>query len=170
MLAPYYLSSVTISVTWAFQTLCFCRAAPAACGGSQARGRIGTVVTGLHHSHSHAGSKPVCDLHHSSRQCWPLNPLSEARDQICILVNTSQICSCHDGNSIVFFVFFVFFLISNTCWALYRHTPGKVSSVNYPIKSPQPCIKIGIIIFKWESVFYLFFGGGCTQGTCRFPG
>ena len=22
----------------------------------------------------------VCDLHHSSRQCWILNPLSEARD------------------------------------------------------------------------------------------
>ena len=23
----------------------------------------------------------VCDLHHSSRQCWILNPLSEARDR-----------------------------------------------------------------------------------------
>ena len=23
----------------------------------------------------------ICDLHHSSRQCWTLNPLSEARDQ-----------------------------------------------------------------------------------------
>ena len=22
----------------------------------------------------------VCDLHHSSQQCWILNPLSEARD------------------------------------------------------------------------------------------
>ena len=22
----------------------------------------------------------ICDLHHSSRQCWILNPLSEARD------------------------------------------------------------------------------------------
>ena len=34
----------------------FFRAAPAAHGGSQARGRIGTAVAGLHHSHSHAGS------------------------------------------------------------------------------------------------------------------
>ena len=25
-------------------------------------------------------SSQVCDLHHSSQQCWILNPLSEARD------------------------------------------------------------------------------------------
>uniref|UniRef100_A0A8D0RRC0 Glycerophosphodiester phosphodiesterase domain containing 1 n=1 Tax=Sus scrofa TaxID=9823 RepID=A0A8D0RRC0_PIG len=29
------------------------------------------------------GSKHVCSLHHSSRQCWILNPLSEARDRTC---------------------------------------------------------------------------------------
>jgi len=33
-------------------------AAPAAYGGSQARGRIGAVVTGLRQSHSNAGSEP----------------------------------------------------------------------------------------------------------------
>jgi len=33
----------------------------------------------------------VCDLHHSSRQCRILNALSEARDQTCILMDTSQI-------------------------------------------------------------------------------
>ena len=33
----------------------------------------------------------VCDLHHSSRQCWILNPLSGARDQTCILMDTSQV-------------------------------------------------------------------------------
>ena len=35
----------------------------------------------------------VCDLHHSS---WPrqiLNPLIEARDRACVLMDTSQICS-----------------------------------------------------------------------------
>ena len=36
----------------------FFRAAPEAHGGSQARGQIGAVAAGLHHSHSHAGSKP----------------------------------------------------------------------------------------------------------------
>ena len=34
------------------------RAIPAAYGGSQARGVIGAVATGLYHSRSNAGSKP----------------------------------------------------------------------------------------------------------------
>ena len=34
----------------------------------------------------------ICDLHHSSQQCQILNPLSEARDWTCILMDTSQIC------------------------------------------------------------------------------
>ena len=34
------------------------RAAPTACGGSQARGLIGAVAAGLRHSHSNARSKP----------------------------------------------------------------------------------------------------------------
>ena len=28
----------------------------------------------------------ICDLHHSSQQCWILNPLSQARDQTHVLV------------------------------------------------------------------------------------
>ena len=31
---------------------------PMVCGGSQARGQIGAVAAGLHHSHSNAKSKP----------------------------------------------------------------------------------------------------------------
>ena len=33
----------------------------------------------------------ICNLHHSSRQRWILNPLSEARDQTCVLMDTSQV-------------------------------------------------------------------------------
>ena len=33
----------------------------------------------------------VCDLYHSSRQCWILNLRSEARDWTCVLIDTSQI-------------------------------------------------------------------------------
>ena len=33
----------------------------------------------------------ICNLYHSSRQRWILNPLREARDQICVLMDTSQI-------------------------------------------------------------------------------
>ena len=35
---------------------CLFRTAPEAYGGSQAKGRIGAVAAGLHHSHSNAGS------------------------------------------------------------------------------------------------------------------
>ena len=33
----------------------------------------------------------VCDLHHSSWQCLILNPMNEARDRICVLMDTSQV-------------------------------------------------------------------------------
>ena len=36
---------------------CLFRATPTAYGGFQARGLIGAVAAGLHHSHSNAGSK-----------------------------------------------------------------------------------------------------------------
>uniref|UniRef100_A0A4X1WCH5 Uncharacterized protein n=1 Tax=Sus scrofa TaxID=9823 RepID=A0A4X1WCH5_PIG len=43
----------------------------------------------------------ICDLHHSSQQCWILNPLSEARDQTCDLMDTRQVHNplSHGGNS-----------------------------------------------------------------------
>ena len=43
----------------------------------------------------------ICDLHHSSRQRRILNPLSEARDQTCVLMDMSQVLNLlsHDGNS-----------------------------------------------------------------------
>ena len=44
----------------------------------------------------------LCDLHHSSWQCWILNPLSEARDGTCILIDPSRVQNplSHDGNSL----------------------------------------------------------------------
>jgi len=68
------------------------RASPATYGGSQARGRIGAAAANLHHSHSNTGSGHICNLHHSSWQHWVLNPLSEARDRTCILMDTMQVC------------------------------------------------------------------------------
>ena len=43
----------------------------------------------------------ICDLHRSSWQCQILNPLSEARDQTCILTDTSRVHNllCHKKNS-----------------------------------------------------------------------
>ena len=34
----------------------------------------------------------VCDLDHSSRQHWILNPLSKARGRTCILMDTRRVC------------------------------------------------------------------------------
>ena len=56
--------------------LCLFRAAPVAYGGSQAKDQFGVVAAGLYHS---------------SQQHWILNPLSEARDQTCVLMGPSQI-------------------------------------------------------------------------------
>ena len=49
----------------------------------------------------------VCSLHHSSRQCWILNPLSKARDQTCIPMD-SQVLNplSHNGNSLISLFFF----------------------------------------------------------------
>ena len=63
------------------------RATPTAYGSSLVRGRIRTAHTSLCHSHSNLGSGP----HHSSRQHRILNPLSQARDQNCVLMDTSWV-------------------------------------------------------------------------------
>ena len=43
----------------------------------------------------------VCNLHHSSQQCWILNPLCKARDQTHILMDTSRVHNplSHNRNS-----------------------------------------------------------------------
>ena len=42
-----------------------------------------------------------CNLHHSSQQCWILNPLSKAGDRTCILMDPSRVHSLpsHNRNS-----------------------------------------------------------------------
>ena len=69
------------------------RAAPAAHGSSQARGHIGAVATGLHHSHSNARSEPslrsAYTTAHSNAGLF--NPLSEARYRTLILMDTSRV-------------------------------------------------------------------------------
>ena len=47
----------------------------------------------------------ICNLHHSSQQCHILNPLSEARDRTCVLMDASQIVSSEPRWEVLFFVF-----------------------------------------------------------------
>ena len=79
------------SESFFFSFLFFLRATPRVYGGSQTRGQIRAIAASLCHSHSNTRSEPaVCDLHHRSGQHWILNPLSGARDETHILVDTSQ--------------------------------------------------------------------------------
>ena len=86
-----------------FVFLLFLWAAPAAYGGSQARGLIRAVATGLRQSHSNAGSEPICNLHHSSRQHRILNPLSKARDWTLVLMDSLPLS--HKWKSMAFLFF-----------------------------------------------------------------
>ena len=63
----YFILFYFFAISWA---------APEAYGVSQARGLIGAVAAGLHHS---------------SQQHWILNPLSKARDRTCNLIVPSRI-------------------------------------------------------------------------------
>ena len=47
----------------------------------------------------------ICDLYHSSWQCWILNPLSEARDWTHFLMVTSQILSAKPRWELLVFSF-----------------------------------------------------------------
>ena len=71
-----------------FGSFCLFRAAPTAHRGSQARGPIRAVAAGLRHSHSHAGSEP--HLQPTPQLTATPDPLSEARDRTCILMDASQ--------------------------------------------------------------------------------
>ena len=60
-------------------------------GGSQARDQIRASVASLITATAMPDPSHVFNLYHSLWQCQILNPLSKARDQTCILMDTSQV-------------------------------------------------------------------------------
>ena len=76
----------------------FFRATLATYRSSQSRGQIRAAAADLHHSHSNVGSKPC--LRPTPQERWILNPLSEARDQTHVLMDTNWVCNPlnHSGN------------------------------------------------------------------------
>ena len=76
----------------------------------------------------------ICNLHHSSQQHQNFNPLSEARDQTCILMGTSQICFCWatTGTPILYFACMI---LNITYWSFgkYWFTELHRSSKSWPI-------------------------------------
>ena len=71
----------------------FFQATPAA-RNSQARGQIRTVAEAYSTATAMADPSRVCSLHHSSQQCPIFNPLSGARDQTHILIDTIGFVTC----------------------------------------------------------------------------
>ena len=67
------------------------RAAPAAYGGSQARGLIGVQLLTYTTATATPDLSSICNLHHNSRQHQILNPLSKTRDQTGIHMDTSGV-------------------------------------------------------------------------------
>ena len=65
-------------------------AAPVAYGSSRARVRIGAAAEDYATAMATPYLSCICDLHYCLWQCWILNALSEARDRICILTETTS--------------------------------------------------------------------------------
>ena len=78
------------------------RATPAAYGSSQTRVESELQLPAYTTTTVTPAPSCLCDLHHSSWQRQILNPLSKARDQNHILMNTSQVLNppSHSGNSV----------------------------------------------------------------------
>ena len=85
----YHGCSSTVLFIYLFMLF---RAAPAAYGGSQARGWIRATAAGTATATAMQDPSHIHYLHHSSRQSWIPNLLSEARDQTYVLMNTSRVC------------------------------------------------------------------------------
>ena len=64
----------------------------------------------------------VCDPHHSSWQRWISDPLSKAKDQILILMDTSQICflcaTMGTPDSVNYFTFLDFSCLTWRLWII----------------------------------------------------
>ena len=74
-----------------FVFFCIFLAAPVAYGASQARVKSEMKPMAYVTAIAMPNLRRICDLHHSSQQRQILKPLSEARDQTHILMDTSRI-------------------------------------------------------------------------------
>ena len=81
-------------------------AKPAAYGGSQARSQIWAAAACL--CTATDMSRRVCDLLHSSQQHQILNSLSKARDQTCVLMDSSRIHFHWATRGTPYFLIFIF--------------------------------------------------------------
>ena len=72
----------------------------------------------------------ICDLHHSSQQCWILNPLSEARDWTCNFMVASRIrfhCTMTGTPVVDFFKTFYWSSVDLKCCICFRCRTQRIS-------------------------------------------
>ena len=130
---------------------CLFRPTPSAYGSFQARYRIGAVAATYSTITVMWDQNQVCDLHHSSRQCWILNPLSEARDGTRNLMVPSQIhFHCTMKGTPIFSLFLMVLIFFNFIIVILQ------CSVNFCYTA------------KWPSISFFLFGH--AWGMQEFPG
>ena len=124
-----------------FFFFCLLRTMPTVYGNSQARGWIGVVA--------------AC-LHHSSQQSQIFNPLSKARDQTHILMDTSRIHYHWAMTGTPWIMTFIISVSDNTIWYIilislsfaFSHTPSLVG------------IRLTFHIASWAVCYYFSFTSG----------
>ena len=115
----------------------------------------------------------VCDLHHSSWQCWILTPLSEARNGTCILMDDSQIyfCCARTGTPHVGFSLGVWFFSTyprrhkSSCMVKMQSIKiiqESSTSVNIPTCLSRLC-------FTTKPIFFLFELGKISPLLVKHP-
>ena len=101
----------------------------------------------------------ICNLHHSTQQHWILNPLSEARDQTCVFMDTSQIHFCCTKMGTPGFSEFSCGLYTTPLlvWGCYQ-----ASSCLGPTSFPCLTLAHPLSVFFFSFSFY-----GCTWGIWK---
>ena len=96
------------------------------------------------------GLSCVCDLYHSSWQHWILNPLSEARDRTCDLMDTNRIhfCWAMTGTPPLSLLLKVHF--PNQLWIL-QGGPISYSTISQPLADALHLLTLNIRTLKKES-------------------
>ena len=113
----------------------------------------------------------ICNLHHSSQQHRILNPLSKARDRICTLMDTSQICFPCATMGTPAHVFSMFMnlikILEVPCWlsglrtqhGLHEDvgsTPGLIHGLGYSVATGCDigcrCSSDSVLLWLWPSL------------------
>ena len=103
----------------------------------------------------------ICDLHHSSQQGQILNPLSEAKDRTCILMDTSHSFPLsRDGN--YFSYLFIFFLQPG----FQRMIPFKINLVRSSLVAQWVKDLALLLLWLWSQ---LWRGFDLWHGNFRMP-